>query len=88
MGQIEAIINGERKVSIETRREKVRELLLDGQWHSTAEINSPRVGGSEGTRRLRELRTRMLFFSIEKRRHMGHDDWEYKISSNGNDGDA
>lgn len=38
------------------RRARVWHLLADGQWHSTMEINDGGVGGSEGCRRLRELR--------------------------------
>lgn len=39
-----------------TRRENVWRLLSDGQWHTTMEINAVGVGGSEGCRRVRELR--------------------------------
>lgn len=39
-----------------SRRAKVLKLLLDGRWHTTSEIESAHVGGSQGTRRLRELR--------------------------------
>jgi len=40
----------------QTRRLAVWTLLQDGQWHSTMEVNAKSVGGSEGCRRLRELR--------------------------------
>lgn len=39
-----------------TRRLAVWSLLLDGRWHATMEVNAAAVGGSEGCRRLRELR--------------------------------
>jgi hypothetical protein len=39
-----------------TRRIAVWALLSDGQWHTTMEINAVDVGGSEGCRRVRELR--------------------------------
>ena len=38
------------------RRQLVWQLLLDFQWHRTMEINAVDVGGSEGCRRVRELR--------------------------------
>jgi len=69
------LIDSDRKVSLETRRNNVLRLLEDGKWHSTAEINSPEVGGTEGTRRLRELR--QMGHEIMKRKHAGHDDFEY-----------
>lgn len=68
-----------RIVSLETRRGAVLRILQDGRWHSTAELDHPAVGGSEGTRRLRELRK--LGYTIEKRRHEGHDDFEYRLLS-------
>jgi len=68
-------IDAYRKVSLETRRNNVLRLLEDGKWHSTAEINSPEVGGTEGTRRLRELRK--MGHDILKRKHVGHDDFLY-----------
>jgi len=45
-------------------RERVLELLSSGNWVSTVEINE--IGGTDGTRRLRELRS--LGFNIEKRK--------------------
>ena len=69
------LIDTDRNVSLETRRNNVLNLLGDGKWHLTAEINSPEVGGTEGTRRLRELR--QMGHEIMKRKHAGHDDFEY-----------
>jgi hypothetical protein len=40
-----------------TRHAAVWDLLSDGEWHSTMEINAAEVGGSEGCRRLRYLRS-------------------------------
>ncbi len=65
-----------RQVSTATRRDNVLRLLQDGDWHATPEINHPAVGGSDGTRRLRELRR---FYPIVKRPHAGHDDFEYRL---------
>ena len=39
---------------LDRAKDRVLGLLKDHQWHSTAEICE--VGGTEGTRRLRELR--------------------------------
>lgn len=69
----------QRNVLLSTRRELVLGLLQDGAWHSTAQIIHPTVGGSEGMRRLRELRA--LGYPIEKRPHAGHDDNEYRLMS-------
>lgn len=71
-------------IASETRRENVYNLLMsDGGWHTTAEINSVEVGGTEGTRRLRELRARLSGgFVIEKRKAQGSTMWEYRIIQN------
>jgi len=66
-------------VGLGTRRNLVRGLLSDGQWHSTAEINAPGIGGTEGTRRLRELRK--LGLPVEMRRKAGSDMHEYRLMS-------
>jgi hypothetical protein len=39
-----------------TRKGKVLALLMEGEWISTMDINDVTVGGSEGCKRLRELR--------------------------------
>ena len=46
-----------------SRQDAVLYLLEDYQWHDTAEIN--KYGGTEGTRRLRELRAQG--FTVDKR---------------------
>lgn len=72
-----------RRFSIDTRRALVSKLLLDGHWHTTAEVNAWDVGGSEGTRRLRELRAAGL--ELEKRRKKGSDMFEYRVALNVDD---
>ena len=64
-----------------SRRYLVRELLMDGLWHSTAEVCHPAVGGSEGCRRLRELRKsfRQEGYDILKRRKEGSTQYEYRM---------
>ncbi len=68
-----------RRISLATRRALVRTLLEDGLWHSTADINAPGIGGSEGTRRLRELRK--LGLPLEMRKKAGTDMYEYRVMS-------
>jgi hypothetical protein len=76
---VSLVFKEDRRVLLSTRRELVLSLLQDGEWHSTSGINHPAVGGSEGTRRLRELRE--LGYPIEKHRREGHDDYEYRLVS-------
>lgn len=66
-----------RRVPTSKRRLAVLRLLADGHWHTTAEISSAEVGGSEGTRRLRELRREG--YEIQKRRHS--DQYEYRLDN-------
>jgi hypothetical protein len=40
------------------RQLAVLSVLKDGQWHDGPELTHPEVGGSEGLRRLRELRAK------------------------------
>ena len=70
----------------ENRRDLVWELMSDGRWHSTMEINSVHVGGSEGCRRLRELRRevrkgkRLGWVDIDKRKKAGDTtQYEYRL---------
>ena len=60
-----------------TRGGRVLAILLDGQWHPTTEFLGPRIGGSEGMRRLRELRRKG--FAIEARRRKDSAQWEYRL---------
>jgi len=52
-------------VKLSPRQEEVWGLLHDGRWHLGSELSNARTGGSEGLRRLRELRT--LGFTFEKK---------------------
>lgn len=68
-----------------TRRIAVWGLLKDGAWHTTMEINDVTTGGSEGCRRLRELRAecrsgkRAGWTDIQCRRSIGDGtQWEYR----------
>lgn len=65
-----------RTISLGERRQRVFRLMSDGRWHRTSEISSPLWGGSEGTRRLRELREA---FVIEKRKYGNTDEYEYRM---------
>ena len=40
----------------ETRKQKVLKVLSDNEWHAGYELTRASTGGSEGLRRLRELR--------------------------------
>ena len=69
-----------------TRRCGVWDLLSDGDWHATMEVNDVSVGGSEGCRRLRELRAeciegkRGFWRDIEcKKSATGSDQWLYRL---------
>jgi hypothetical protein len=50
--------------------------MLDRQWHPAPAICDPAVGGSEGLRRLRELRADGWW--VEKRRAT-KGVWEYRL---------
>jgi hypothetical protein len=62
------------------RREKVLAYLLQkhGQWVSGYELTHPLVGGSEGLRRLREIRASGVTH-IEMRKRVYGDAYEYRI---------
>jgi|TARA_R110000765_G_scaffold112984_1_gene205228 hypothetical protein len=68
-------LSSEDWVDLRTGRARVRDLLLDGAWHSADKIRRT-AGGSEGLRRLRELRQDYL---IEKRRISGSRHYEYRM---------
>ena len=66
-----------------SRRDNVWRLLRDGQWHTTMEINAVDVGGSEGCRRLREIRRlikqgKLPGRGIEKRKVADSNQFEYR----------
>ncbi len=75
-----------RRVSLDARKTAVLLLLNDGQWHHTGEICHMKIGGSSGTRRLRELRKEGHV--IEMRRAEGRDGFEYRLVRSGHDGDS
>lgn len=60
--------------------------MSDGRWHPTAQVCHPEIGGSEGTRRLRELRKLVRsgeipgFVDIEKRTREGSTQYEYRLA--------
>lgn len=75
VGQLDLL--APRRVSVSVRKANVLALLHDGQWHATCEICAPHVGGSEGTRRLRELRAEG--HRIVKRHKDDSDQWDYRL---------
>jgi hypothetical protein len=56
-------------------RANILRLMLDFQWHQTMEIIQV-SGGSEGMRRLRELRQH---YEIERNRVIGSRQWQYRL---------
>lgn len=61
---------------LRTQRAKVAALMMDREWHTAREIVKA-AGGSEGLRRLRELRD--LGAIIEKHRMRNRRMWKYRI---------
>ena len=57
----------------------VLKVLSDGRYHKTSEFLGPDKGGSEGMRRLRELKTRG--YVIERRKINGSSQWEYRLKT-------
>jgi hypothetical protein len=57
-------------------RKAVRDMMLDGGWHSTTEFQA--VGGANGTRRLRELKE--FGYGYETRRKADSEEFEYRLS--------
>jgi hypothetical protein len=66
-----------RRVSADTRRANVLDRLKAQEWVSGPDLCHPDVGGSEGLRRLRELRA--AGYAIEKRKRMESDAYEYRL---------
>lgn len=66
-----------------TRKERVLDTLADGEWHDGYDLCHPGVGGSEGLRRVRELRAEG--YSILKRlkpdRPEGSMVYQYRLDS-------
>ena len=61
--------------NMERQRLRVLALLMDGRWHTVAEMHA--VGGTSGDRRMRELRRDGHV--IQKRRVSGCDYCEYRL---------
>ena len=55
----------DRYVVLGDRQQAVYDVLADGHWHDGPELTHPAAGGSEGLRRLRELRAKG--YTIEMR---------------------
>ncbi|MEE9593562.1 MAG: hypothetical protein V3W28_08280 [Thermoplasmata archaeon] len=72
-----------------TRHELILLLMKKGGWYRTTQISSAAIGGSEGMRRLRELRKRLKagkvngYIGIEKRPLKGSTQWEYRLIPSG-----
>ena len=49
------------------RQRLVLRVLEDGEWHDGHELTHPAVGGSEGLRRLRELREKGYTIEMRKK---------------------
>ena len=65
------------KITSSTRRGRVLNLMSDYGWHSTVDICAVDVGGTEGCRRLRELRAKG--YTIAKRKKIDSTQYEYKL---------
>lgn len=70
---------GPPRIRLSDRQAAVYAILRDGLWHATSEFLGPKVGGSEGMRRLRELK--MKGFRIERRKIKGSSQWEYRLDA-------
>ena len=68
-----------------TRRKAVFDLLADGRWHRTTEFQRADVGGSEGMRRVREVRAEVEagkheeWEALVKRKAAGSSQYEYRL---------
>jgi len=67
------------KVSGRKREVLARLMAADGKWVGGPELANRRCGGSEGLRRLRELR--VLGYAIEKKQLEGHNYFSYRLTS-------
>lgn len=61
-----------------TARERVYNALKSRHWTPGFELTKPEVGGSEGLRRLRELRAQG--FDIKRRKITGSNAFEYRLA--------
>lgn len=60
-----------------TARERVYDVLRSRRWTPGFALTEPEVGGSEGLRRLRELRAQG--FEIKRRKIEGSNAFEYRL---------
>lgn len=61
-----------------TKKEAVRKALRKGRWTPGYELTRPDVGGTEGLRRLRELRAEGLNVQMRRAKHGNY--FEYRIT--------
>lgn len=64
-------------LSKKTRKQLVLEYLKEHNWVRTAELENERVGGTQGTRRVRELRAEG--WSIEREPDPNSAQWRYRL---------
>jgi hypothetical protein len=65
-------------VHLGDRQLAVYNVLKDGEWHDGPELTHPAVGGSEGLRRLRELREKGYRIDM-RRKAKGRTTRQYKL---------
>jgi len=75
MEQLDLGVRPQDMADLAAGRGRVLDLMADGQWHTADEIRAV-ARGSEGLRRLRELRHR---HTIEKRRVRDSRLFEYRM---------
>ena len=73
----EGLLTEEDLEQLKGQRRKVWDLMRDSHWHTGPEIVAA-AGGSEGLRRLRELR-RLSHIEIEKWRIPNSRTWAYRL---------
>ena len=73
----EGILSRQDVNSLKSQRYRVLWLMLDGKWHTAADIISI-AGGSEGLRRLRELRE-IPNAEIERKRQLTSRNFLYRL---------
>jgi len=71
------MLTGQDWVDLQAATLRVRDFMLDGQWHTVEEI-AQAAGQREGLRRLRALRK--LGYVVEKRRDGSARNWLYRLT--------
>lgn len=66
-------------MALTARQRAVMKVLWDLEWHEGHELTAPSVGGSEGLRRLREVRA--MGAPIEMRTVKGLTTRQYRLTS-------